>query len=140
MVTKPIKEEEEVEEEVEDEEVIEDSKPTPKKEVTPFEGISQAQHFIDEMKAEIAELRRSKATDQRKNDDVIGGLRAEIEEMKGYIDGVKKQFEKIRTRPKQTLVPPPPPRNPEDSTKPVSSDKDDDEIKPKKRGIFGSIL
>ena len=114
-------------EEIEDESITPHSEP--KSKVTPSEGVDSAQRIIDELKSEIADIRKSHASDRKKSDEIIGQLTARIDELNGYIDGVKKQFEKARTRPKQTLVTPPPPP-PSDANKSVP---ENGTITPKKK-------
>ena len=114
-----------------------DPEPDPEPEPTNEpKSVSQAERLIDELRAEISDLRKSHSSDRKKSDEVIGGLTSQIEELKGYIENVNKQFEKVRARPKQTLVPPPAPPVPDDATKPVPPGE---EAKPKKSGLFGRI-
>ena len=102
--------------------------------------VSEAEKIIDELKAEIAEIRRSHSSDRSKSDATIGELRAKIEEMEGYIDGVKKQFEKLRSRPKQSLVPPPPQLQTESNSGGTNAGStqefDESDIPPRKASAF----
>lgn len=97
------------------------------------EAISDASRVIEELKAEIAEIRRAGASDRSKSDATIGELRAQIETLNEYIDGIKKQFEKARMRPKQSLVPPPPPPNPQETSDATTRINENQEVSPKRK-------
>lgn len=98
--------------------------------------VNEAEKIIDDLKAEIAEIRRSHSSDRSKSDATIGELRAKIEEMEGYIDGVKKQFEKLRSRPKQSLVPPPPQAQTDGDNRDSVQEFDESDIPTRKASAF----
>ena len=71
--------------------------------------VAAAENIIDELRAEIRAIRQDSSKTKSQADAIIGELTAKIEKQEDYIGQIRKQFEKFKDRPQQTLVPPPPP-------------------------------
>lgn len=97
----------------------------------PVASKAEAEEKIESLQQLISDLRSDQSKDRKTRDNLVGELRAEIEDLKDALKGVRTAQERANRSPKQTMVPPPPPPQQEEVDRPLPPNE-----QPRRRGGF----